>query len=211
MLKISDHIEDIINNNKWISFGISSNLLNLSQLAKFIKPQIEARSKKNVTESSILMALSRYSKKHQAKHKHLPDFKIENLSINSDINIRTYPKTKELNKTINSILNTTTEFVTLSEGLTEINLIYSQKIESQITKKLSQKPKFTKKNLSALIIQFNSEYIQVPGFVFFILQQLYIQNINIIEITSTNTELIFYLEKTNSKLAFDTLFQFVGR
>ena len=44
-------------------------------------------------------------------------------------------------------------------------------------------------------------------FLYYILQQTTLQNINIIEISSTFTEIVLYVEEQDTKLTFDTVYE----
>mgnify|MGYP000721074294 CR=1 FL=1 len=214
MIKISNIIEELFENNQWLAFGIQNKLLNLSQVAKFLLPVISTRAKKEVSEASILMAISRLQHKYSKKHTHLPNFKIENLSINTDLTITTYNKSPQTHKDINNFygyLQKHNEFITVAEGLKEINIIFPSKYKSTLKTKILTKPKNLTNDVSAIIIQYSSTYLEIPGFLMFASQQLYMQNINIFEISSTATELIFFIDKKCSKLAFETLLKFLGR
>jgi len=67
-------------------------------------------------------------------------------------------------------------------------------------------PKFKSPNISGVSIKFNEKYSEIPGLLYYIIQQITLQNINIIEISSTFTELIIYVEKKDTRLAFDTIY-----
>lgn len=48
MIKISEAIQDIVHNNDQLRFGFHHQLFNLSQVARFIQPLVEARTQKSV-------------------------------------------------------------------------------------------------------------------------------------------------------------------
>ena len=59
MLRISDAIQTILDANQPLRWAFQQRLLNLSAMAAQIKPLVEARTKKNVQLSAIVMNLSR--------------------------------------------------------------------------------------------------------------------------------------------------------
>ena len=63
MKKISEAVETLIEGHQGLRFGFHHRLLNLSQLARFLRPSIEAQTHKEVTESAVLMNLSRLSRR----------------------------------------------------------------------------------------------------------------------------------------------------
>ena len=62
------------------------------------------------------------------------------------------------------------------------------------------------KSIGSLSVRFDESYLKTPGFIYLVLQQLYFQNLNVVELTSTATELIIYLSEDEVQLAFDTLY-----
>ncbi|MDD4289690.1 MAG: hypothetical protein PHH83_00235 [Patescibacteria group bacterium] len=208
MLKIKDSIKDLIENNSFFQFGIYYKLLNLTRVAKFTKPHIQARTKKGVTENAILMCLSRIQGETKRKIKD-SDFKIENLTIHSNLCTMTFYKTKLIHEKINKIYSKIMlngNFMTISEGTNETTIIFEDKFLTDIKKSTNEKPKYIKEKISSLCIKFNSKYLSTPGLLYLILQQIALQNINIIELSSTETEIILYLETKDIKNAFDTIY-----
>lgn len=59
MIKISDVVQEVIKANPSLDFAFHHRLLNLSQVARFIRPTVETRARKEVSESAVLMSLSR--------------------------------------------------------------------------------------------------------------------------------------------------------
>lgn len=208
MLKIKDSIKEIIENNSFFQFGIYYKLLNLTRVARFIKPHIKAKTKKNVTESAILMCLSRIQNQTKRKIKD-SNFKIENLTIHSDLCTMTFYKTKLIHEKINKIYSKMLingNFMTISEGTNETTIIFENKFLNEIKKLINERAKFLKEKISSLCIKFNSKYLSTPGLLYLILQQIALLNINIVELNSTETEIILYLETKDIKNAFDTIY-----
>ncbi len=208
MLKIKDSIKELIENNSFFNFGIYYKLLNLTKVAKFIKPHIEAKTKKRVTENAILMSLSRIQSETKRKIKD-SEFKIENMIIHSDLCTMTFYNTKDTHQKINrlyaGVLNEK-GFMTITEGSNEITIIFENRFLSKIKSELHEKPKYSKEKISSICIKFNEKYMKIPGLLYLILQQIALQNLNIIELNSTETEIILYLETKDIKYAFDIIY-----
>lgn len=62
MWKISDELDKIILHYDFLKAGFQHRLFNLSSLANTLKPLLERRLKKELTQSSLLMSLSRYQR-----------------------------------------------------------------------------------------------------------------------------------------------------
>lgn len=207
MVKISDAIKEIMNENKIFLWGMSNRLFNLSQLSKFMKPLIEARTKKSIRESAILMNLSRCSR-ILSKHKtNLDTYQLENISVYSDLSVLTFNKNEAVIGKVYDLHKKVQEqngFISFTKGTQEVTLIANTIFTNQIVEQLKVKKEY--KNISAIGVRFSEKYCQIPGLLHSLIQQISLQNINIVEISSTCTEFIFFLEKKDIKLAFETFF-----
>ena len=74
MIKISDAVREILDGSTFLQFGLHHKLINLSQLARFLHPLVEARTKKEVQRSAIHMALSRIGKEFEELTPEAPSF-----------------------------------------------------------------------------------------------------------------------------------------
>lgn len=62
MVTVPEAVEKIVNRSRYLSEAMSKGLINLSALARYIKPEIEEMLIKNVSDSSVIMALKRLEK-----------------------------------------------------------------------------------------------------------------------------------------------------
>ena len=76
-----------------------------------------------------------------------------------------------------------------------------------LKKNLGSEALFEKNDLVAVGVKFAERYINIIGVIYYLVQQLTMQNINLWELSSTFTELIFYVEKKEAQLTFDTLYE----
>ena len=105
MIKITDIIESTIIQSRELSFGFSQGLFNLSQLARFLKPIVTAKAKKDISEKALLMALSRMQrKKTSLRIKEDDPFFIEHVSLNTGLSIVTFSKNRERGRTRSRIV-----------------------------------------------------------------------------------------------------------
>ena len=211
MIKASDALQEIVEANPLLHFGLREKLLNLSQLARFVHPLLEARTKKELQVQSIVMALSRLQQNYQKtpSQKRL-QFKLKNIALHSELMIVTFQKTKETTRGLQTLyakILSASGFITITEGVSEVTVIVEEVHEETVEKIIQAKPFHKRKKLASLGLRFDESYLQLPGLFHFIFQQLYLQNINIAEIASTTTELIIYLDEKDVQLAFDTLYR----
>jgi aspartokinase len=210
MLKITDAVLDLISRNSFLQMGLSHRLLNITQLAKFLRPLVEARVKKDVQASAIAMALSRKQRELEAEQVEAESpFKVDNITVHSDLFAVTYAKSKDIHRVVNEIYNKIQRrggYITITEGVNEITLIVESGFASYIADTVSDTPVSEHRSVASLGIKFNVRYLNIPGFFYRVFQQLYFQKVNLLEIASTATELILYIDQADVRLAFDTLY-----
>lgn len=213
MIKISEAIKELINKNQIVKFGLSYRLFNLTQLSKFLIPQIEARTKKEITRSAALMNLSRIQRQMSKTAPKLQSIKLENIAIYQNLCTLTFFKSAKVREKINKLYKQVRKersFMTITEGISEITIIIKEDFYKTAKKTIRETPKNERKNLDSIGIKFPAKYNENPGLLYLILQQTALQYINVIEITSTYTELFLYIDRKNTKLAFDTLLNSFG-
>lgn len=216
MRKISTALLEMIENNDFLSFGLKNHLLNLSQTAAYLKPFIEARTKKEVRESAILMGLSRLNHEKIAKkskkqaNKDLP---IINFSVRTGLCALTYFNTSHFRMQLNDVYDGLREYkgyFTQSQGINEYSIIIDPTLSDLVEKCIKEKPKNKKDRLISFSIQMKDEYYEEAGVIAKVLDRIAFQGINIYEISSTYAELIFYVDEKDMKLTFETLLSLSG-
>lgn len=211
MRRVSEAIKDIIEHNELLQTGLQHRLFNLSQLAQYIRPQVEAWTMKEVQPTAIVMSLSRLQRSFSArKTPKAEKILLENITVRSSLFAVTYNKVAGLHRQISALhrkLEKLESYFTIAEGLNEITLILERDREELLSGVIEQKPIYQQKQVASLSVKIHPRYLNMPGFFYVLFQQLFLQNINIIEIGSTATELIFYLNEKDVQLAFDTLYR----
>lgn len=210
MISITDALHEIIRRSNFFEFGLEHKLLNLSQAARVLHPLVEARTKKQVKLSAVVMALSRLQGK-LAKSGNLPtnDWKIDSLTIQSGLSTLTIERSRTLHERLRQFLKEIQKqdgFVTITEGMSQTTIIFDSAFRPKAKELFPERAVFRDSHLAALRIGFSKKYLDTPGFIYSILHQLTLQGINLIEIASTATELLLYMRPEDIRLAFDTLF-----
>jgi hypothetical protein len=209
MLKISDALGTIVNVNDFLKAGLAHRLFNLSQLARYLKPLVEARLKKEVKESAILMNLSRMQRNLDKTHKFTDEFVVEKISVQANLFTATFAKTPSVHKQVNQYYKWIQKFegfLSISESTKEITIITELRFLERMPEFIKDDPIFLKKSLTGIGVQFDSEYTKTPGFLYLVLQKTTLQGVNLIEVFSTYTEFMIFVDHDDTKLAFDTLY-----
>jgi aspartokinase len=215
VIKISEAIQDIISNNDQLLFGFHHQLLNLSQVARFIQPLVEARTQKRVRVSAILMNLSRM---HQqwAQHPFHPQqqFYIDKINIHTDLCSFTLVKTSQSHRELNRLYAEVQKrdgFMTITEGISEITTIVESENFALATQWMTEPIRLVNQDIASVGVKFHEKFIEVPGLLYMILQTVTLQHINIVELASTATEFIIYIDQKDIYLAFDAILSKFGK
>ena len=211
MITISEIVEKIIRKTPFLEESLNKKIINLSALARIIKPEIEKELYKEIKEGAIVMALKRLSNRLSKKidiaavFKNSPDIivrsnLIEYTLINSQTLISKHQKLLD-------IINSQKEFFgTITEGVFETTIIASSELKSSLEKIYqNEKVIFNLNNLSSITIKLPDENINTPGIYYFLLKPLTWEGINIIEVVSTSHEITLILEANNVDRAFTIL------
>ena len=209
MLKITEAVRQMVEGNPLLQFGLHHKLMNLTQVAQYIDPLIEARVKKDAGTSAIVMALSRLQKVMAKNAPQREDFSIKTIDIHTNLATFTYQKTTQTAREIHRLANSIQSkggYITLAEGMRETTVIIERENLDILHKIVTEPNVHVHENISGIGIDFDEKYTRIPGMYCILLQQLLLQNINMIEITSTFTSLVLYIDERDTRLEFDTLY-----
>lgn len=212
MRTITEQVEKEIKNLPLIEESLGLGIINLTALARELKPKLENVSLKKTSVGAIVMSLQRLGKKLQKKS--LPKTslpRIMDITVRSrlvEITFSNQSKPKDLqsllSKKIDGVPNV---FLNLSQGLFDTTLIANQELAEYLLGIIPKSNVNTLTNLSAVVIRFEEDTIQVPGVYYQILKSLAWENINLIEIISVANELSLFFEESQIEKAFITIKQ----
>ena len=208
MLKLNDALTHVLERSPALQFGLAERLFNLTQLARFVRPLVEARTKKEVSSSALVMALSRLTRAPIKRSSAPGRMRIENLAVRSGLTAVTLFRTPDTHRAVNQFytrLKRVDAYLTITEGSNEITVIFPSEHRALLKELVPIPWRHAREGIASLGVRFHHRYLEVPGFLYQIMQQLALQSINIIELASTATEIIVYLDDKDVRLAFDTL------
>lgn len=208
MFKISTSLTNIIKKQPFLIFGLKRRLFNLSKLALFLKPFVEISTKKSVKPNAILMSLTRLQKTLVKELPKEEEFFIENLNVTSNICTITFYHLSDTYEKIKDFyaesLKNKDSYAVIHQRPNQISLIMSESLIPVLNKFISDKPKFFQKDLVSIGVQFDVKFLEVSGLFHFLISQLSMQGINIVELSSTCTELIFYIDRKDMSRAVES-------
>jgi aspartokinase len=183
--------------------------LNLSSFALYILPRVEQMTKKEVTIWSIKIALSRISKE---KQKSIPYKRIcsDNIFVKKNISLISLNNTINSNKLISKLhsinLWEDKNYFWVIQWVNEIDIIYSKNLKSWIDDILcNHNIKLKIDNLWAIWIHLDEELLNTMWVIYNLTKKLAFYNINIVNILSTYTEIVFVIKEKDIKKAFEVL------
>ncbi len=215
MRKISEAVETIVEGHPALSFGIHHRLLNLTKLARFLRASVEAQTRKEVSESAVLMSLSRLQRRWTRSRPQKTDsLVLDKVSIVSGLCSVTLAKTQTTHRELNRVFTAVQEqngFITITEGLRETTVIVEEENFARLRKALSSRPKIIHHQVASVGMTFSERYLSVKGVLHQLLEQIALQNINVLEVASTATEFYIYVEEKDVEIAFASIFHRFGR
>lgn len=214
MVKISDAVRAVVDGSPMLQAGLHHRLLNLSQVARFIQPLVEARTHKPATPSAILMGLSRLQRAMEAAPTDVDSsdadpFYIDRIGVHTGLCAMTLTKTAEAHRELFGLVGHVQEeggYLTITEGNTEITALLEARHLPLAGDALTSAPKGVQHHLAGLGVQFHEPYTRKPGLLYRLLQQISLQRINVVEVASTMTEFNIYLHEDDLMLAFDSVY-----
>lgn len=207
MLRISDALGKIVSSNKFLQTGFTHRLFNLSQLARFLKPLLEAQLKKHIQESAVLMALSRLQ---ASWDKQLPEqktrFPLSKITLQPNLFTVTYPRSVMTKlQRYERLVSIKKGYINVSEGTHQITVLVEQAFLEDLSRYVESKPIFIKTKITGIGVQFDPKHAEEAGFLVQILQHIAFQGINVVEIFSTYSEFSIFVAQEDARLALDTL------
>ncbi len=210
MISIADALQDMVRGNPLLAFGFRHGLFNLTKLARFLKPAVAARTKKEVQESAITMALSRLKRDEAAEVPDVNRFVVDNVTIHSGLSARSYRRSPGLQQRLTAFsqkVQARNDFCSLTQGIHELTLIFDARHQEALDRAVRTPPRYRHESLASITVQFDARYVEVPGMLYLLLQQVTLQNVNLVEISSTYTEIMLFVAESDARLVFDTLFE----
>jgi len=197
MIKIQPIVRDIVLRELEACFALTNGYMNMSSYAHRIRPKVEALAKKQVTITSLVVSLSRLRKEFKKGKPLIHDVAIKNITTKLPLSEIIYENTtkfiEELESLHKNISVSQEDFFTTTIGTAEVDIICSSNLENKILKHFKMKPKIINHNLAAIGISYGPEVFGMPNVFFSLLSVTARAHINIEELVSTPTELIFII------------------
>lgn len=179
--------------------ALTHGYMNMSSFAEQIKPQVEALTFKTITINALVVALSRLRVELQKEKPLVREVIISNITTKLPLSEIIYENTAaivaQLELFHKKVSLKREDFFTTTISTTELNIVCSSAMAETVLAHFGRKPKFMASNLAAVGISYDAKYFNIANTLFSLISVVAMARINIAEIVSTYTELIFIIEE----------------
>lgn len=213
MVSIPTAVETVIKRRPFLEGALVDGLINLSALARQLKPEIERMVCKEVNDSAVIMALNRLVPRLNAVSTERAQGVVENIgdiTLRSNLADYTFQNSPTLHRKQAQLLEKMSEanniFCTFSQGVYETTLVVSESLTSVIDELFAQEQIVTKNsNLSLITVTLPSNNTLYPGVYYYLFKELAWDDINIVDVISTSNEFTIVVSDKDIHRAFAVL------
>ncbi|MEM3394886.1 MAG: hypothetical protein QW413_01470 [Nitrososphaerota archaeon] len=211
---ISSIVKTLVELDPYILSGLSRGYVNLSALARLLKPTVEDMLKRPIKTDAIVTSLKRLRKSQEEL-----SYPVARVVARSRLNIKSDLSRLSIKRTVKNrqIVRDLTfkyrrRFFQALEGLSSITLIYDVKYHLSVKRHFLRHSIIDESvGLVALMIVSPIEITSTPGVLSLILAQLSIKGINVEEIISCNTDTIIVVKAEDGGKTFDAVTELIQR
>lgn len=212
-MSISHAVDKLISQSPFLEEALTDNLINVSSLARKLKPEIEKILKKEVKEGAVIMAINRRTPGYYFKiSRGIKNFmsKLGDIIVRSDLSDHSFENSPSLitcqRQLMEEIGGEKNIFCTFSQGIKETTIVVSNSLDKIIERIfVNEKRLSRKKGLGSVTIQLPESNTEISGIYYFILKNLAWGGINICEIISTTNEITIVVSEEDVHKAFPIL------
>lgn len=210
MTTVSSAVENAVRRRPFIEDAVARGIINYTALAESMRREIDAETGSRATNSSIVMALRRLSEKRNFAAKVPANFRESDITMKSGLFELTILRSPTAVAGIRKIYEIPDfergDFLTITHGIHEITIICSRKYRGRM-QKILEKEKVVKiiDGLSSLTLNIPLRAVETAGIIYSATKALNWDDINIVEVVSTLTELTFILKESDAPRAFNTV------
>ena len=217
MLSIATKVEQIVSESAFLTEGMALGLINLSELARQLRPQLESDLWKPVGQAAVVMALRRLSERLPQQGKAQPIMlppRMGELTTRTELTISTYRLSDNSNECQRRLLALAEPypgmFVSVTRGVHEMLVVCSRPLSHMVEEAFGAERLLARAdNLTALTLRLNPETRGTPGVYHAVLKKLAWDKISVVNMMCTYSELTILLEQSQTGAAFSVLSQIV--
>jgi galactitol-specific phosphotransferase system IIB component len=197
MIKIQPIVREIVLKELEAYIALTEGYMNMSSYAHRIRQTVEASAKKKVTITSLVVSLSRLKNEFKKQKPLIQDIVVKNIITRLPLTELVYENSskfiEEMGTLYKEVSLTREDFFIATVSINEMNIIVSSNMANRVMKHFKAKPKIINNNFAAVGISLSDDSFNTPNTFFSLLSILARARINIEELVSTSTELIFII------------------
>lgn len=209
MLTVTDAVRKILFSQDTPLEAMRSGILNFTAYAVQIKSAVEKETWKQVKLGTIVVALTRIAQELKEVATLRPNVRIDDLKIKYPLIDISYEKTEAVvNKLLGlqEVLSVTSRNVfVMTEGASEVTIIASEELKETIKSHFEVPPKALFDNLVGITVSFDPKYLAIQNTLYSLTSAVASRRINIIELVSTYTEIMFVIEEKDRSECVEAL------
>ena len=212
MITIPEVVGRLMKTSPFLDEALAQGIINLSALARMIKPDVEREVMKKVQDGAVIVALNRLSRtirRTTKRQKHV--FRsAPNLTVRSNLIEMTFLNSDNLiakqKKLLDQVSRKQHIFITITQGIQETTIIAGRELQEKILTLFKSERMIGRiEGLSSVTVLLPQGTALIPGVYSYILKALAWEAINIVEVVSTLNEFTIILEDKNIDLSFSII------
>ena len=212
MTTISHVVKEILNRQIFLQEAINNEIVSYNKLANHLKPKIESELGTEVKHSAIVMAIRRHAEKSKniiqtAKFSYfIETIKTDIFYVSLEESSTLLPKIQTLYSIVDfkkgGILN-------IIQGNFEITIITNKRYREELLDILhDEKVLETVDEIVSISLTYSKEFLFIPGILYDVVRLIAWENINIIDIILTSTEMSITIVKKDLMRCYEILGRF---
>ncbi len=212
-MSIAQAVDKLVSQSPFLEEALTDNLINVSSLARKLRPEVENLLKKPVQEGAIVMAINRRVPGYYFKiSKGIKTFmsKLGDIIVRSDLSDHSFENSPNLvacqRNLMDEIGMEKNIFCTFSQGVYETTIVASNSLDQIIERIFIREKRLSQKfGLGSVTIRLPEDNTEISGVYYYILKNLAWGGINICEIISTTNEVSIVVAEEDVHKAFPIL------
>ena len=212
MVTISHVIQDVLKRHVLMQEAVNQGIVSFNKLATILKPEIEEELGRKVKLSAVIMALRR-SAENLKKTASRPKFSYSIETIKTDISYLILEESSTLLSKIGNVYSVIDfkkgGILNIIQGNYEVGIIINSKYKEKLLDTLyEEKVLATVDNLVSISLTYSKDFLFVPGIIYDVSRFLAWENINVIDMILTKTEINIIIDKQDLMRCYKTLGRF---
>lgn len=210
MITVPEATEKIIKRSRYLTEALQKDLINASSLARYIKPEVESMVFKEVTHSSVLMAIQRLARDYKKRTPTTQFFaEAPDMVVRSNLVLFFVQSSPTLLSRLEEVEKESGEVqkrVLFTYGRSECLILANKMTVGKLRDVLKdEKMLNVLEHVSAITIHVHSASVTTPGILNLFIKSLSWEGINILGVLTTQSEITFVFLQQDSNAAFSIL------